>query len=82
MIQLLLCDIDVQGGMSLKRKFDEAVAIFLVPPSLTELRRRLFGRKTDTVEQRKTRLKTAVWELSFWNKYDYIVYVYIHPYRS
>lgn len=71
--RVLLCDIDVQGGMSLKRKFDEAVGIFLVPPSLTELRRRLFGRKTDTVEQRKTRLQTAFWELSFWNRYDYVV---------
>jgi guanylate kinase len=71
--RVLLCDIDVQGGMSLKRKFDEAVGIFLVPPSMTELRCRLFGRKTDTVEQRKTRLQTAVWELGFWNRYDYIV---------
>lgn len=70
---VLLCDIDVQGGMSLKRKFDEAVGIFLVPPSMAELRRRLFGRKTDDAEQRKIRLQTAVWELSFWNKYDYIV---------
>ncbi len=71
--RVLLCDIDVQGGMSLKQKFDQAVAIFLVPPSLAELRRRLFGRKTDTAQQRKTRLQTAVWELSFWNRYDYIV---------
>jgi guanylate kinase len=70
---VLLCDIDVQGGMSLKQKFDEAVAIFLVPPSMAELRRRLFGRKTDTAEQRKIRLQTAIWELSSWNKYDYIV---------
>lgn len=70
---VLLCDIDVQGGMSLKRKFDEAVSIFLVPPSMAELRRRLFGRKTDDAKQRKTRLQTAVWELSFWNRYDYIV---------
>ena len=71
--KVLLCEIDVQGGMSLKRKFDEAVSIFLVPPSMAELRSRLFGRKTDDAEQRKIRLQTAVWELSFWNKYDYIV---------
>ncbi len=71
--KVLLCDIDVQGGMSLKQKFDEAAAIFLVPPSMAELRRRLFGRKTDTAEQRKIRLQTAIWELSSWNKYDYIV---------
>lgn len=71
--KVLLCEIDVQGGMSLKQKFNEAVAIFLVPPSMAELRRRLFGRKTDTVEKRKIRLQTAIWELSFWNKYDYVV---------
>ena len=71
--KVLLCDIDVQGGMSLKKEFDKAVSIFLVPPSMAELRRRLFGRKTNTAEQRKVRLQTAVWELSFWNRYDYIV---------
>ena len=71
--KVLLCDIDVQGGTSLKQKFSDAVAIFLVPPSRAELRRRLFGRKSDTGEQRKIRLQTAVRELSFWNRYDYIV---------
>ena len=70
---VLLCDVDVQGGMNLKRSYKEAVTIFIVPPSLTELRRRLFKRRTDSRAQMRLRLKTAVWEMEFWRKYDYIV---------
>lgn len=70
---VLLCDIDVQGGMSLKRRLVRAVTIFLIPPSMSELRRRLSCRKTDSVGQRKIRLETAVRELGCWTKYDYIV---------
>ncbi|OGC90986.1 MAG: guanylate kinase [candidate division Zixibacteria bacterium RBG_16_53_22] len=71
--RVLLCDIDVQGGMTLKDKYRQAVTIFLIPPSLTELRRRLFHRRTDSSEQRKMRLETAVKELGYWHRYDYIV---------
>ncbi len=70
---VLLCDIDVQGGMALMEKYRQAVTIFLIPPSFTELRSRLFKRKTDSAEQRKIRLETAVKELGFWHRYDYIV---------
>jgi guanylate kinase len=71
--KVLLCDIDVQGGMTLKEKYRQAVTIFLIPPSFTELRRRLFKRKTDSAEQKKMRLETAVKELGWWHRYDYIV---------
>jgi guanylate kinase len=71
--RVLLCDIDVQGGMTLKDKYRQAVTIFLIPPSLTELRRRLFHRGTDSAEQKKMRLETAVMELGYWHRYDYIV---------
>jgi guanylate kinase len=71
--KVLLCDIDIQGGMTLKDKYRQAVTIFLIPPSFTELRRRLFHRRTDSSEQRKMRLETAVKELGFWHRYDYIV---------
>lgn len=73
MNKVLLCDIDVQGGMSLKSRLAGAVTIFLIPPSMPELRRRLSARKTDGPGQRKVRLKTAIWELGFWSEYDYIV---------
>lgn len=71
--KVLLCDIDVQGGMALMEKYRQAVTIFLIPPSFTELRSRLFKRKTDSAQQKKIRLETAVKELGFWHKYDYIV---------
>jgi guanylate kinase len=70
---VILCDIDVQGGMSLKARIDGAVTIFLIPPSESELKRRLSNRRTDTAAQRKVRLETAVWEMGFWPEYDYIV---------
>jgi guanylate kinase len=71
--KVLLCDIDVQGGTALSEKYRQAATIFLIPPSFTELKRRLFKRKTDSSEQKKIRLETAVKELSYWHRYDYIV---------
>lgn len=71
--EVLLCDVDVQGGMSLKRNFKDAVSIFIIPPSLSELRRRLYKRRTDSPEQMKLRLNTAVKEIGCWSKYDYVV---------
>ncbi len=73
MHKVLLCDIDVQGGMTLKEKYNEALTIFLIPPSFSELKRRLFNRKTDSAEQKKIRLETAIKELDYWDRYDYIV---------
>ena len=71
--EVLLCDVDVQGGMSLKKNYKEAVSIFIIPPSLAELRRRLYKRRTDSVEQMKLRLNKAVKEIGYWKKYDYVV---------
>lgn len=71
--RVLLCDVDIQGGMSIKKKYKDAVSIFVIPPSLTELKRRLFKRRTDSPSQKKLRLKTAIKELTYWKHYDYIV---------
>jgi guanylate kinase len=70
---VLMCDIDVQGGMQIKEGYPEAVSIFLIPPSITELRKRLFNRKTDSAKQKKLRLDMALHEMTYWQKYDYIV---------
>jgi guanylate kinase len=59
--------------MTLKEKYRQAVTIFLIPPSFTELRKRLFKRKTDSAEQKRMRLETAVKELGYWHRYDFIV---------
>ena len=66
-------DIDVQGGMTLKARYPEAISVFLTPPSHDELVRRLEGRKTDSAETIATRLKNAQLEMTFKDRYDYCI---------
>lgn len=67
----LIMDIDVKGGVNVKRCFgDEALAIFILPPSLEELERRLRGRATDSEETIARRLGKAEYELTFADRYD------------
>ena len=68
-----LLDIDVQGYRQVKEKMPEAVGIFIVPPSLEELERRLRGRGTDTEEKIQQRLKIAETELKTVSEYDHVV---------
>jgi guanylate kinase len=65
--------LDVQGGMAIKKKYPQSVLIFLLPPSMQELKRRLIRRRTDSMDEVRKRLKTAVKEMKFWSKYDYVV---------
>lgn len=67
----LIMDIDVKGGLNVKRQFgDEALAIFITPPTLEELERRLRGRATDSEESIRARLEKAEYELGFADGYD------------
>lgn len=67
----LIMDIDVKGGLNVKRQFgDEALAIFIMPPTLEELERRLRGRATDSEESIRARLEKAEYELGFADGYD------------
>lgn len=67
----LIMDIDVKGGLNVKKIFgDESVAIFILPPSHEELERRLRGRGTDSEETILKRLAKAEYELSFAPQYD------------
>jgi guanylate kinase len=66
----VLFDIDVQGGQQIKRSHPEALLLFLLPPSIDELVRRLTGRGTETGDQMKKRLRTSVWELVQGRGYD------------
>ncbi|MBE5781619.1 MAG: guanylate kinase [Clostridiales bacterium] len=66
-------DIDVVGAMNVKKAMDEALLIFLMPPSFEELERRLRGRGTETEEQIQKRLGTAKGEMAYADKYDYTV---------
>jgi guanylate kinase len=68
-----ILDIDVQGARAIKEALDDAVLIFLVPPSRTELRRRLKGRKSDSPADIDTRLGISAREFSCYPLYDYLV---------
>ena len=69
----VIMDVDVQGGMSIKRLFDEALLIFVEPPSREELEKRLRGRATDGAEVIARRLTNAIGELEWGPKYDHQV---------
>lgn len=69
----VVMDIDIQGGMSIKRCFPDAVLIFIVPPSEDVLERRLRGRATDDEQVIRTRLENAIAELEWARDYDHRV---------
>ncbi|MEO8886996.1 MAG: guanylate kinase [Mucilaginibacter sp.] len=70
----VIFDIDVEGGLHLKRKYDgNALAIFVQPPSLEVLKERLIGRGTDSPEKLKERFKKAEKELNYAPKFDIIL---------
>lgn len=70
----VIFDIDVEGGLRLKRKYEEnALAIFVQPPSLEVLKERLTGRGTDSDEKLQERFVKAEKELLYANKFDVIL---------
>ena len=69
----VVLDIDVQGALNVIASEKEKVSIFLLPPSMKELRRRLTERGTETPEQVETRLTNAIWEISQKDHYEYKV---------
>ena len=72
--QNVVFDVDVKGGVNIKRFYgDEAMSLFIQPPSIEELRRRLEGRGTDTPEAIEQRLAKAEYELTFAPQFDHVV---------
>jgi guanylate kinase len=69
----VLLEIDVNGGLEVKKQFPETVLIMIVPPRIEDLRERLSGRKTETEEKIGIRLARAAYELSITDRYDYTV---------
>ncbi|PRQ06382.1 guanylate kinase [Enhygromyxa salina] len=70
----ILFDIDFQGGRQLRRSFpEEVVLVFILPPSLRELERRLRRRATDSDEVIAQRLKVARSELAHYDEYDFLI---------
>ena len=72
--QNVVFDVDVKGGVNIKRFYgDEALSIFIQPPSVNELRRRLEARATDAPDVIDQRIARAEFELTFADKFDKVV---------
>jgi len=71
---VIIFDVDVKGGVNLKKYFgDQALSIFIQAPSVEELRRRLVERGTDSVEAIENRIAKASEEMTFADKFDYVL---------
>jgi guanylate kinase len=69
----ILLDIDVQGHQQVRKRFPEALSVFVMPPSFRELKRRLAKRHSDSPQVIERRLAAARQEISHWPDYDYLV---------
>lgn len=69
----IILEIEVQGALKVKEKFPEGVFVFLMPPSLNELKQRITGRGTETQATIDHRLSVAVEEMNLLYHYDYAV---------
>ena len=65
--------IDIQGALKVKEKVEEALFIFIMPPSMEELKDRLIKRNTETKDKILERFKTAYNEINEYTKYNYVV---------
>ncbi len=69
----VILEIDIQGALKVKEAYKEGVFIFILPPSMEELKNRIRGRGSETPESLMTRFKSAYKEISFISKYNYAV---------
>ena len=69
----VILEIEVQGALKVKEKMPEAIMIFIVPPSIAELRSRLSKRGRESTEEIERRIETAKWEFSQCPKYNYVL---------
>ena len=69
----IILDIDVQGAVQMKRRIKDAVYIFVLPPSMKVLQKRLKFRRSDSAEQIKRRLEKAREEILSYRNYDYVI---------
>ena len=71
--KVVILEIDVQGALQVKEIYPEAVFVFLLPPTMDELKNRIVKRGTETKRDIDIRLKNAFSELKFVDEYDYFV---------
>jgi guanylate kinase len=69
----VILDIDTQGAMQIRERYREGTYIFIMPPSLKILKKRLEQRKTNSKEEIRKRLERAVEEIKTYSKYDYVI---------
>lgn len=69
----VILEIEIQGALKVKKRFPDALLIFVTPPNAEELRRRLVGRGTETIEVINARLRRAAEEASGMEAYDYLL---------
>ena len=69
----VILEIEIQGALKVKEKFPETLLLFVTPPTVEELRRRLIERGTETMEVIENRMKRAVEESEDMDQYDYLV---------
>jgi len=69
----VILEIEIQGALKVKEHFPEAILIFVMPPNAEELKRRLIGRGTESMEVINARLSRAAEEAEGMEKYDYIL---------
>jgi len=69
----VILEIDIQGALAIKEKVKNALYIFILPPSMEELKRRLINRGTETEEKILSRFKKAYQEINEISKYNYVV---------
>ncbi|PSJ31359.1 guanylate kinase [Peptostreptococcus russellii] len=70
----VILEIEMQGAMQIKKAYPEAVFIFILPPSLLELKHRIVGRGTETLEQIEKRFGSAYNEIKLIGDYDYFIF--------
>lgn len=72
---VIILDVDVQGALKLRREYPDAIGVFVLPPSITDLKKRLRKRGTETSEQLAVRFKTARKEMKSFRKFgfEYVV---------
>ena len=69
----VILEIDWQGAEQVRESMPDCVTIFILPPSRTELERRLRGRKTDSETVIERRLKDSLGDMSHWGDFDYVI---------
>lgn len=69
----VILEIEIQGALKVKELVPDAIFIFILPPSMNELRKRLIGRGTDSMEKILSRFQTAYQEINEVTKYNYVV---------